>query len=262
GRLEIACVYESVSPFNSNGFAVVKQDGVYKVIVDSGYTYGLDELGIQDVVGINNKYVLAKYNDKYGYYNYDFQCVSNAHQYDQITVNNVGYAAVGNDGKWGFISDSGEIMSEMVFDDIALNSLGYVFTRINYSPEQEIPVGCAKRSDVWYLVYPDGSKITETGFAGLKAPEGNGWVAASDAEGKWGFVDLDGTVQIPFQYEDAWSFSENLAAVKKDGEWVYINIYNDVVIDENFENALPFHGGIAQAHEDAGIALLSLVYVG
>lgn len=262
GRLQIECVYESVTPFNAAGYAVVKQDGQYKVIVESGYTYGVDELGAQNISGINREYVIAQYEDKYSFYNYDFQNINTSCRYDEIIAGQVGYTAARDNEKWGFISGKGELISEMRFDEVSLSSLGYVFARVKNAAETTVLVASVREGDSWYLVLPDGCRMTEVGFAGLKAPEGDGWIAAADPEGKWGFVDLSGTVQIPFQYEDARSFSENLAAVKKDGEWVYINVYNEVVIEEDFLDAEPFYNGVALVYEDDGISLLHLEYTG
>ena len=42
-------------------------------------------------------------------------------------------------------------------------------------------------------------------------------------DGKYGFIDKEGHVVIPFEYDDAEDFSEGLAHVEKDGEWFYIN---------------------------------------
>ncbi|MBP3319638.1 MAG: WG repeat-containing protein, partial [Ruminiclostridium sp.] len=47
------------------------------------------------------------------------------------------------------------------------------------------------------------------------------------------------------QYEDAQSFSEDLAAVKKNGKWGYINEENKTVIPFQYAYAWPFNEGKA-----------------
>ncbi|MDE6107652.1 MAG: WG repeat-containing protein, partial [Oscillospiraceae bacterium] len=47
------------------------------------------------------------------------------------------------------------------------------------------------------------------------------------------------------QYEDASTFSEDLAAVKKDGKWGYINEQNEVIIPFRYAYAWPFSEGKA-----------------
>jgi hypothetical protein len=41
--------------------------------------------------------------------------------------------------------------------------------------------------------------------------------------GKWGFIDKTGKVVIPFEYDWVYSFSEGLAEVEKNGEYFGIN---------------------------------------
>lgn len=52
------------------------------------------------------------------------------------------------------------------------------------------------------------------------------------------------------QYEDAQTFSENLAAVKKDGKWGYINDRNEVVIPFQYAYAWPFSEGRAVVYKE------------
>lgn len=52
---------------------------------------------------------------------------------------------------------------------------------------------------------------------------------------KYGFINrYTGEVAIPVQYEDAWMFSEGLAAVEKDGKIMFIDHTGKVVIDGGF----------------------------
>ena len=52
-----------------------------------------------------------------------------------------------------------------------------------------------------------------------------------------GYIDRFGKIQIDLVWDDALSFSEGLAAVKKDGKWGYINQTGDVVIPLQFHSA-------------------------
>ena len=63
------------------------------------------------------------------------------------------------------------------------------------------------------------------------------WVAYQDNSGKWGFVSLEGEVMIKPEYEEALSFSNDLAAVKKDGAWGFINHANKMVIENKYVGA-------------------------
>lgn len=52
------------------------------------------------------------------------------------------------------------------------------------------------------------------------------------------------------QYEDAQAFSENLAAVKKDGKWGFVNEQNEVVIPFQYAYAWPFSESKAVVYKE------------
>lgn len=58
-------------------------------------------------------------------------------------------------------------------------------------------------------------------------------------------ADMTSFILIPAQYEDAMSFSDGYAAVKKDGKWGYIDESGKVVIDFQYDWAGYFADGIA-----------------
>ncbi|MBQ8280981.1 MAG: WG repeat-containing protein [Lachnospiraceae bacterium] len=251
GRLELQAVYDTVTPFNSSGYAVVSQGGKYYTITNTGAKYGVDEVGVTDVYRVTNRHILAQVNGKYSYYNLDFECVAQTHQYDQITANACGLAAVKSGDKWGIITDAGEKVVDFILEDVAVNSLGTVFTN---------NVAMVKMDGLWYLIDTTGAKILDIGFANAKAPESDGYIAVADKEGLWGFIDQKGEMVISYQYSDALSFSNHLGAVKSVDNWGYISESNVLVIEEELLDAQPFHDGIAQAKFIDGEAIITLSY--
>ncbi|MHB8833316.1 MAG: WG repeat-containing protein [Desulfobacteria bacterium] len=63
--------------------------------------------------------------------------------------------------------------------------------------------------------------------------------------GKDGFIDRGGTVVIPPIFEEASTFSEGLARVKKDGYWGYMDKDGNMVIPPVYEQAGYFQCGLA-----------------
>lgn len=57
-----------------------------------------------------------------------------------------------------------------------------------------------------------------------------GYLGVFDDAGKYGFVDKDGKVVIPLEYDEIRSFSETLAGVMKDGKWGFIDKNNQTII--------------------------------
>lgn len=59
--------------------------------------------------------------------------------------------------------------------------------------------------------------------------------------GKWGFINENGKLEIPFEYDFADFFASNgLVKVKKNGKWGYINAKNKVVIPLQYDEAWHF----------------------
>ena len=67
-----------------------------------------------------------------------------------------------------------------------------------------------------------------------------------------GFVNEKGEVLVDFLYQDVYSFSDRLAAVKYAGKWGYLNRYGTMMIEPQFETAFPFHEGRALVTDDMG----------
>ncbi len=61
----------------------------------------------------------------------------------------------------------------------------------------------------------------------------------------WGFIDLNGLLVIPSEYQHVDLFSEGLAAVEYKGSWGYINKAGEWAIQPAFEEARSFSEGFA-----------------
>ena len=94
----------------------------------------------------------------------------------------------------------------------------------------------------------------------MKGMEG-GLAAAMDSSGLWGFTNEKGELVVACQYEDAFSFSDDLAAVKYAGKWVYINRYGTMVIEPQFAQGFPFLEVRALVSDELGnYRILELMY--
>lgn len=91
-------------------------------------------------------------------------------------------------------------------------------------------------------------------LSGLYAPvaaepeaDGESNVALEAAPPLWGFVDRGGELVIPAQYEEAESFSEGLALVRKNGLYGFIDRTGREAIAPAYDFAASFHDGLARA---------------
>jgi hypothetical protein len=62
---------------------------------------------------------------------------------------------------------------------------------------------------------------------------------------QWGFIDKQGKVRIPFQFDNAMPFFQGLAAVKRSGKWGFINPNGAMIIPAKYEQARSFSEGRA-----------------
>ena len=66
-------------------------------------------------------------------------------------------------------------------------------------------------------------------------------------EGKFGYMDLSGTLIAAPQFDGARNFADGLACVERDGHWGYIDTTGRVVIPPQFDWAYDLSNGLAYA---------------
>lgn len=250
GRERLIVDAQEALSFNDE-YGVVKANNVYYTILKNGDLYGIDETGVDEVLGLTDRFIVAKKDGLYGYYNYDFELASSTLQFEDMTLNNNGVTAVKRDGKWGIINDDGETVTDFIFEDVAVNSLGCAFAGGH---------AMVKKDGAWLLIDTTGEVISEQTFADAKAPESDEYIAVANAEGKWGFIDSEGNLVIDYQYYDAASFSCEMAPVMVVNSWGYISSKNHLVIEDYYESAQPFHEGYAIANTAMGVDVIEQRY--
>jgi hypothetical protein len=67
---------------------------------------------------------------------------------------------------------------------------------------------------------------------------------------KWGFIDSNQKLAIPYQFDSVGYFSEDLALAEHKGLWGYINNKGTFVINPQFKYAEPFSCGLARVSSD------------
>jgi len=71
------------------------------------------------------------------------------------------------------------------------------------------------------------------GFIGLKK------------DGRYGFVDTNGSLRIANRYDSIGEFHEGLASIKLIGKWGYVNTSDHIAINPNYDKAVNFELGLA-----------------
>ena len=78
----------------------------------------------------------------------------------------------------------------------------------------------------YFAVAQNGNPIVFDYITNLQCDRVNSFsegLAPVKLKGKWGYIDRNGALIIPAQYDDAGGFSEGLAPVKLKGKWGYID---------------------------------------
>src|SRR6266404_567115 len=70
-------------------------------------------------------------------------------------------------------------------------------------------------------------------------------LAAARKRGRWGYIDQQGKWMIPPQFAYAEQFAENLAAVEVGSKWGYVDKHGRLAIPLRFDWATPFSEGRA-----------------
>jgi len=149
-------------------------------------------------------------------------------QYDGVGSFSGGLAEVKQNGKWGFIDKTGQMV------------ITPQFTLTRKFSDGLAPV---QQDGKWGFINKSGKIVISPQFE--EAYPFSEGLARIIQNKKCGFINLQGKVIIPIQYEDGGAFSENLAPVKKNGKWGYINAQNSWVISPKYESAQSFSEGYA-----------------
>jgi len=145
-----------------------------------------------------------------------------------------GYAAVRVGGRWGFVDDQGRMR------------IAPQFTQAFYFHNG---VGSVQTADGSLLIDRSGRPLASHYWEVALASDGRipSRRAPADPDDLQGYLNLQGTVAIPFEFEQVESFSEGLAAVMRNGKWGYIDRQGRTVIPIRHDRAGWFKNGLAFA---------------
>lgn len=247
-RMVLEADYEEALAF-SGKYAVVKCNGVYTLIDGIGDWYAIDKLGIDEVTGHAGARITAKKDGKAGIYSNTFVEITGA-VYEDAVISENGLCFVKQQGKWALADGNGELITDLIYDDVVRNSHGEAFAA---------GFAVVKDATGYFIVNEKGEAMNQFRYADAKGMEGS-WVAVADKNGKWGFTDGVQETIIPYQYQDAHSMSCDVAAVNYAGKWGYISKKNVFVIDPEYETAVPFFQGNAIVQKMGVCEILTLQY--
>lgn len=245
GSLSIPCEYDRVSTY-SGGRAIVRSGGVISAVDGNNNRLALLHAEASDFGNYAQNRMGLKVPDGWVLSDGTFQ--TGGVIFEEIGMFSDGAAAAKLDGKWGVIDTSGGTwIIPPNYADIIRDGLGRCYAQ---------GAVFVREDDGQIRLLVDGEPVGEP-YEDAR-PFRDGW-AAVKRNGKWGFIDTQGTVQIDFQFDDALSFGQHLAAVRLGEYWGYVSLRGEIVIDPVFLEARSFSGGSAPVRTTAGWQFITLV---
>lgn len=243
-------IYDEAFAF-SDGYAVVKENGTYLLIDQKAYRNAVDKNELDQVASYCKNWIVGVKDGKYGIYSKFFEPILEA-KYDNIYIGSYGSFFVQQDEKWAIFDENFEQVTDFIYYDVVPDQNKFVFSDDGFAMVAD--------EKGYYLIREDGTACFEERFSNAKGYV-HGRIAVSDENGAWGFINGSGEVVIDFQYEDAYSFTGKLAAVKYAGKWGFINKYNTMVIENDYSSVTPFMGDSALVWDGLGMLhMLTLRY--
>lgn len=221
GSIKIEPVYDNIIYNGKDNDMIAVEDGGKTFFINiDGYKTGEPEIPCQYLGCASGGRILAKRDGKYGYLDKSLK-QKTEFIYENATPFYGGIGAVMRDGKWALMDKKSELVTEYIYDGIIINEFGIC------SLNGVIGV---RQGDVCFMVDKEGERIGQQTYQDMK-----GFVSeqpcAVCVDGMWGYADETGNIVIQCQYDDACSFSNGYAPVKKNGLWGYIDLNGYVVID-------------------------------
>lgn len=143
--------------------------------------------------------------------------------YDEVRNFSSDLCLVSNAGKWGVINKKGKLVHQCEYDSISDFDNGIAFARQNGSGWYLYAAGRRQQLSDRYVFHPYSD-----GFARIK----------DSNTGKWGFVDSKGVIRIAPEYDKATDFKSGHALVSIGGKTYSINKSDDrkasqIVLDDS-----------------------------
>ncbi|HWP79278.1 MAG TPA: WG repeat-containing protein [Candidatus Acidoferrum sp.] len=137
-------------------------------------------------------------------------------------------------GPWGYIDTAGAMQIPAYWD------AAYPFSGGR---------ACVAAAGLYGMIDTAGHVVAEP-FSGTPLVSSGGLIACR-IDGGYGYLDETGAPSIPFVFEDAKNFAEELAVVRKDGLWGVIGPEGDFVVDAAWEGAEVLPGGAIALYDGA-----------
>lgn len=161
--------------------------------------------------------------------------------------------------RWEWLINPGEYQDVMILDENFIGvknesgQYGFInsnkelvadFQYFNIIDENENIVTVIDADNKWTFIDFKGKKISRESYDEAHSfREGR---AAVKKENQWGFIDAEGNLVLACQFDNVKTgYHDKFAAVEKDGQWFFIDYEGNNVFQKYFEDVNDFHEGYA-----------------
>lgn len=164
-----------------------------------------------------------------------------------------GLALVSADEKWTFIDEKGKSQFEFSLESSLSLTLSYEppCFKNNLAPRDV--------KGKWGYINKKAEVIIEPHYE--RAGNFCEGLAVVRLNKKYGYITTDGTMVIEPQFDEEDSFSEGLARIRIDKKWGFVDIKGNIVIDPKFKLTQSFSEGLAAVSTN-GIPMAGVLLVG
>ena len=238
GNTIVKPVYSMIDNYN-DGIAIIKDYDGYSLINTYGCFVTEERYDLIVKTKVKGIY-LAKKNNKYGYINHLGEVIIPL-MYDYVGDYS-DLITVANNDKYGFINNENKLVVDTIYDNVYGFKEGYAWVMKNDDSKEN---GYRE-----YVIDKDGNIVSEIkeSIACRNNYGDNKLISATKVSGedtKLGYVDIFGDTVIPFIYEEARVFKDNLAVVKLNDKYGAIDENNNVIIDFKYDSIGIFNNGYA-----------------
>jgi hypothetical protein len=145
---------------------------------------------------------------QWGFCDKFFSATSIKCQFDTTLPFSDGLARIRQNGKYGFIDNTGKLIIPSIYESAEAFSEGFAAIKLN----GKISYIDKKGADVFKKTFTKGFPFTE------------GLAIVANEEGKYGFINNKGIIVISFDYTRAHSFNHGIAPVLQTGETIWKTI--------------------------------------
>lgn len=237
GKTVISFDYDQAMPFIDD-LAIARQDNQAILIDTEGNRWALAKESVEDIIPMSSERSALKIDNKWYVTNSEF--LVGDISYNFVGTLSEGYFVIETEAGVGLRDIENNFIVSIGANEIAMDELGraLVNNRAFIKVNEKFQMIDEKGNYIGIQTYEDAFPFYL-----------EGQLAAVKQNGKWGFIDENGKEVLPYEWENAKSFSCGVAAVQRDGLWGFIDFNGELIINPQFVDVKSFVDGVASVYD-------------